>query len=371
MQALDEFARVSVRRDEMRVLSNLDVEKVLTMGDCLTVLEFAFQDLANGQATNRPRSHTYTPLEKDHYYLFKTMDGSLPRFGVHGLRLSSDHLVERTENGLRRRDKLPLAPGNRYLGLVLLFSLDTLELLAIIQDGFLQKMRVGATSGLAAKYLSRADSQTAGLIGTGWQADAQIMALDAVRTLDEIAVYSPTKGHSEALCQRVQPLVSASLRSVKSAREAVSGRDIVACATNSLDPVFDGDWLVSGQHVNSVQRGELDSTTHERADVIATRAREESMHFSSKPISSDVMQRGDWKTEWDEKLQELGMIMTGKAPGRIDSSKITLFGGSGTGPSAGLGIQFAAVGSIIYERACEQGLGHEIPSEWFLEDVHP
>ena len=355
----------------MRILSNQDVEQVLTMEDCLSVLEPAFQDLANGKATNRPRSHTYTSLQPQHYYLFKSMDGSLPRFGVHGLRLSSDHVVEVTKNGSRRRDKLPMAPGNKYLGLVLLFSIETLELLAIIQDGFLQKMRVGATSGLAAKYLARPDCYKAGLIGTGWQADAQIMALDAVRSLKEISIYSPTQGHSESLIQRIQPLVSASLRPVKSVQEAVLGCDIVACATNALDPVFDGNWLQPGQHINSVQRGELDDTTHERAEVIATRAREQSMHFSSSSISSEVMQRGNWKQEWNNKLQELGKIMIGEAPGRTNANQITLFGGSGTGPSSGLGIQFAAVGSIIYKKACEKGLGHEIPSDWFLEDVHP
>lgn len=355
----------------MRILSNRDVEQILTMEDCLSVLEPAFQDLALGQASNRPRSHTYTPLEPHHYYLFKSMDGSLPRFGVHGLRLSSDHVVELTEDGQHRRDKLPMAPGGKFLGLVLLFSIETLELLAIIQDGYLQKMRVGATSGLAAKYLAKPNSGIAGLIGTGWQADAQIMALDAVHKLREIRVYSPTEGHSEALCQRVQPLVNATLRPVKSAQKAVSECDIVACSTNSLDPVFAGEWLSPGQHVNSVQRGELDNVTHERADVIVTRAREQSLHFSSGPISSDVMQRGDWEPEWDNKLQELGKIMIGEAPGRTDADQITLFGGSGTGPSSGLGIQFAAVGSIIYKKACEKGLGHEIPSDWFLEDVHP
>lgn len=356
---------------EMLILSNQDVEQVLTMADCLAVLESAFQDLGHNQATNRPRSHTYTPLEPDHFYLFKSMDGSLPRLGVHGLRLSSDHLVEYTQNGQRRRDKVPMAPGEKYLGLVLLFSLQTLELLAMIQDGYLQKMRVGATSGLAAKYLSRPDSRRAGLIGAGWQADAQILALDAVRELDEILVFSPTAAHREGLCRQVQPHVKARLRPVASAREAVDGSDIVACATNALDPVFDGAWLVPGQHVNSVQRGELDNLTHERADLIATRAREESLHFSNGPLPAGIQQQGDWNPAWNAKLGELGKIMIGKEPGRTRPDQITLFGGSGTGPSSGLGIQFAAVGSVIYQRALEQGLGRDIPSEWFLQDVRP
>lgn len=355
----------------MRILSNSDVERVLTMDDCLSVIEPAFADLANGEASNRPRTHTYSALEDGHYYLFKSMDGSLPRFGVHGLRLSSDHLVQVVENGQRRRDKLPMAPGGKFLGLVLLFSMETLELLAIMQDGYLQKMRVGATSGVASKYLSNPDSKVAGLIGTGWQADAQAMALDAIHQLREIKVFSPNASHVARFCERVQPLLKATLVPVGSSRQAVIGSNIIACATNSLDPVFDGDWLVPGQHINSVQRGELDDITHQRASVIATRAKEKSLHFSQGNVPDSVTQKGTWDPAWDRKIQELGNIITGNSPGRTSSEQITLFGGSGTGPSSGLGIQFAAVGHIIYQRACEQGLGHEIPSDWFLEDVHP
>jgi hypothetical protein len=98
------------------VISNAEAERVLTMDDCLPVLEEAFHDLGTGQATNRPRTHTYTETGPDTYYLLKTMDGAFPRYGVHALRLSSDAVSEVTRDGQRRREKLPLAPGGRYLG---------------------------------------------------------------------------------------------------------------------------------------------------------------------------------------------------------------------------------------------------------------
>lgn len=65
-------------------------------------------------------------------------------------------------------------------------------------------------------------------------------------------------------------------------RDVVAGSDIIVCATNSSEPVFEGDWLVAGQHVNSLQAGELDVRTLERADIIGIRAFEKSLLFSRK-----------------------------------------------------------------------------------------
>src|SRR5436190_13050682 len=112
------------------------------MSDCIEALEEAFVDHANGVAVNRPRSHTYTDRGGGRHYLLKTMDGSLPRRGVHALRLTSDLTYEREG----RREKIAAAPGETYVGLVLLFDLERLAPLAIVHDGYLQRMRVGATS---------------------------------------------------------------------------------------------------------------------------------------------------------------------------------------------------------------------------------
>src|SRR5436190_15864902 len=102
------------------------------------------------------------------------MDGSIPRLGVHALRVTSDLTHERNGGLGRRRDKIAAAPGGRYVGLVLLFDIETLVPLAIVHDGFLQRMRVGATSAVAARRLARAGARVAGVIGAGWQAGAQI-----------------------------------------------------------------------------------------------------------------------------------------------------------------------------------------------------
>src|SRR5262245_4709582 len=164
------------------------------MRAAIDALDAAFVDYAEGVAVNRPRSHTYTHRGGEQHYLFKTMDGSLPRLGIHALRLTSDL----TDESGGKRVKIPAAPGERYVGLVLLFDLDTLAPVAIVHDGYLQRVRVGATSALAARRLARSEPRVVGLLGAGWQAGAQVDGLREVFDIGEVRVFSPTREKLES-----------------------------------------------------------------------------------------------------------------------------------------------------------------------------
>jgi alanine dehydrogenase len=343
------------------LLTNDDVRAVLDLPACVDALEEAFRDYARGEAVNRPRSHTYTDLGGGRHYLLKTMDGSLPRHGVHALRVTSDLTVETA----RRREKVPAAPGNRYVGLVLLFDIAELRPLALLHDGYLQRMRVGATSALAARLLARSDARVAAVVGAGWQAGAQVEGLRAVLELDEIRVYSPTRARLEAFCAEHGTVPAGS------AREAVAGADVVALATNAYEPVLEGSWLEPGQHVGSVQGHELSGDVLERADLVVVRSHEEAtFHFAPGHAPRAAAERKRLDGGSPTAVVELGEVVTGAA-GRRSRDDITLFTGGGTGASSGLGIQFAAVANAVYRRAVEQGRGRELPTEWFTQEEKP
>jgi len=353
------------------VLNNKEIESLLSLDDCIEAVGQAFYDLGTGEATNRPRTLSYSPLGSGHYYMFSSMDGSLPRHGIHILRLTSDHIFETEYRGMARREKQPKAPSGKFCGLVMLFSLHSLEPLAIMQDAVLNRMMIGATSAIAAKHMSRPQSERMALLGAGWLAYTQVLGHCAVRPLKQIKVFSPSPEHREALCRDLNGKVDAELTPMESAKIAVEGSDIIACATNSYEPVFDGNWLRPGHHVGSVQVGELDDLTQERAAIIATRAMEAASSWSPPGIMpKDRAWFQRWRPEWNGKLRELGKIVAGLHSGRESPEEITLFGGIGTGPSSGLGIQYAP-GIVAYRRAVEKGLGYELPTELFLEAFHP
>ena len=136
---------------------------------------------------------------------FKTLDGAIPRVQAASIRVTSDIVGFPIVDGSRRRIKIPAAAGKSYVGLVFLFSSVTGELVAILQDGILQRYSVGAINAIGAKHLSRADSSSVGLIGAGNQAAPQLEALTQVRPIGQVRVFSPVRAEAEALrrgCRR-------------------------------------------------------------------------------------------------------------------------------------------------------------------------
>src|SRR5206468_914999 len=131
-----------------------------------------------------------------------------------------------------RREKVPAAPNGRYVGLVLLFSVENGEPLAILPDGVMQRMRVGAANGLAIKYLARKDATMIGLLGSGWQAGTQLMAACAVRNIEKIRCYSPNAQNRESFSAAMGALLGIDVVPVAHPEEAIKGADIAMCASN-------------------------------------------------------------------------------------------------------------------------------------------
>jgi ornithine cyclodeaminase/alanine dehydrogenase-like protein (mu-crystallin family) len=361
------------------LLNARDIEQLLTMRDAVSAMEQGFRDLATGNGIDRPRSHTYVPRpsspDEDRFYLFKSMDGALPRHGIHGLRISSDLIVEREVGGKRRREKMPAAPGGKYVGLLILFSLETLEPLAIMPDGYLQRTRVGATSAVAAKYLARNTVRRAAIIGTGWQAGAQASGLfEVFSTIEQLKVYSLNPAHRAAFAEEWSMRLNKPVTVTDTAADAVADADVVALATNSQVPVIAADAIPEGCHVGSVQGRELPDALLARAGLIAVRERiEPTFWVMGDRLPREVPQRHPLRESdpHSTKVVTLGDVITGRHPGRTSEREITLFTAGGAGGSAGLATQFVAIGAMIYRRARERGMGRDLPTEWFLQAERP
>src|SRR5579862_1722529 len=227
------------------ILSNDDVGKLITMPDCIAVLEEAYVELAEGRGVSRTRSDSITPTSgrADALYSLKSMDGVIPKLGVGAVRINSDIVTWPKKGNNIRREKVPAAPGNRYVGLVLLFSTENGEPLAIFPDGAMQRMRVGAANGLGAKYLARKNAATVGLLGSGWQAGAQLMAACAVRDIAAIRCFSPNADSRDAFAREMSATLGMEVLPAATPEEAIDDADIVMCATNTVDPIFFQRWI--------------------------------------------------------------------------------------------------------------------------------
>lgn len=354
------------------ILSNPEIETLLSMPDCIDVLEDAYRELAHGRGVSRTRSDSFSEtLRPDALYSLKSMDGIVPKLGVGAVRINSDIVTWPKQGGNERRVKVPSAPNARYVGLVLLFSSETGEPLAIFPDGVVQRMRVGAANGLAVKYLARVDARSVGILGSGWQAGAQLMAVCAVRGVETIRCFSPNVQNREAFSCEWSAKLGVRVIPVESAEEAMAGVDIAMCATNTIDNVFFSRWVRPGLHISSIKRPEVEVKAVQRADIVVLHSSDGSpMHLFTKGVTiPEKVENKGWmlagEIEFD-RLPTLPQLIAGQTPGRTNPEQVTCFLNN-----IGLGYQFAAVGALVYRQAREKGLGRDLPTDWFTEDVHP
>lgn len=356
----------------MLLLSNDDVDALLNMSECIAALEDAYRDLAHGHGVNRTRSDTFSPtLREDAVYSLKSMDGIAPTLGVGAVRINSDIVTWPTRGGNARREKVPAAPNGRWVGLVLLFSSHTGEPLAILPDGYLQRLRVGATNGLGARYLARTDARTVALLGSGWQAGAQVQAITAVRRIDRIRCFSPNRERREAFAATLSGEVNVAIEPVDSPEAAVRGADVVLCATNTIDPVFFERWIEPGMHLSSIKRPEIEGAAIRRADRVVVHSHDaRPLHVVAEGLQIPETQANKgWTLAGDvdmAALPDLKSLIAGHSPGRESDHEVTCFLNN-----SGMGYQFAAAGAAVYRKAREQGRGRDLPTEWFTQDVHP
>ncbi|MBI2916895.1 MAG: ornithine cyclodeaminase family protein [Chloroflexi bacterium] len=311
-------------------LTEADVMQLFTMEDALRVVEDAFRDWDQGLATNRPRQRIR--IGRGH---LQTMSAAYASKGVMGFKA--------------------YASGGRSGMLVNLYSAENGELLAIVEASYLGAVRTGAASGVATRYMARQDASVVGVIGTGNQARTQLAAVCAVRAIREVKAFSRTAGKREAFAREMAAALALPVRAVDSAEECARGSHIVVTITNSLGPVFQGEWLSEGTHVNAAgsnhwMRRELDEATIKRCAVIVADDVEDARIECGELIWA--VERGAMR--W-EQVRELREIVSGRCPGRLNDQDITLF------ESQGLAIEDVAAAEHLYRVARKRGLGQGLP----------
>jgi len=359
-------------------LTNDDIEQLITMKDTMEALEVLYREIGEGVAVTAPRSDVHSPTaasssaEGPMAHYLKSMSGASPHFGTAALRFSSDIVAWRDTGGGLRREKLPMLPGERWMGIVLLFSSANGELLALMNDGVLQRYRVGGANGVATRYLARQDAECVGLIGSGWQAGTQVLAVCEARKIKKIKVFSPTRAHREKFARETSELARVEIAPVSSYEEAVKDADIIMTSTNSRTP-FLGKWaLAEGVHISSMQRDEFDDEALRACRPLVLHS-----HMTENNVTSAALahfERADFKLrdhpteraiDW-KTLPTLSDLLCGRIRGRENERQITGFVNN-----IGMGAQFAAVGKVVYDAAKAKGVGREVPLDWFTQDVHP
>ncbi len=376
----------------MLIIGNDVVSRLLTMEECIEAQERAFAALPSGRAIHRPRVDMYVPCQRDDgYFRWGTMEGA--NDGFFAIRMKSDIIHwPRDAEGRWTEEKYCMEPGT-YCGLILLISTETGEPLAFFNDGALQHMRVGAGAALGVRHLAREDSETVGMLGSGGMARSFLEAFALVRPIRRARVYSPTRANREAYAQEMSDRLGIEVEPVDTPRAAVRGADILASCTDSMEPVYDADWIEPGMHVTNLGRREMPEEATGVFDVVirqgtaglqmkqTERFQAERGHSPAAFIggTAEEMARipprnprpgfGGDDPEFRDRGQggdkpDFAQLVSGQVPGRTSRDQITFYRNVGN-----QGLQFSALAPIVYRKARAEGSGREIPTEWFLQDI--
>jgi ornithine cyclodeaminase len=312
------------------LLRESEVGELLTMPLVLGLIERVHREYSTGNAIDVPRERTRLPKAALHI-----LQGAVPSAGVFGYKAYTSS-----------------REGVRFL--VYVFSAERGHLEAIVEANTLGMMRTGAAGGVAAKWLAREDARIVGIFGSGWQARGQLEALAAVRRLERVKVFSRTAEKVARFCEAMRSKLSLDVVPAASPDDAVKGSDIVVTITTSATPVFNGEALAPGTHVNaagsnSLLRREIDETTVLRANPVVVDSRPSAMKEAGDLLPA--LEKGRLHAG---ALTELGEVIAGIRPGRTSRDQITLF------ESQGMAMQDLIIAAELVRLARERRIGEEV-----------
>ena len=301
---------------KLLVLDEHAVTELLTMQECIGVMEDALAALARAEVHNPLRQVIRAPGAPGFLGLMPAWRGGGKSY------YALKEVCVFPENPKRGLDT--------HVGAVILHSGDTGEPLAIMNASAITAIRTAAVSAVATKLLAREDASVLAILGTGVQAKSHREAIPLVRPIREIR-----------MCGRGG-----------NAEETVRGADVIVTATNSREPVLKREWIGAGTHINAVGSSiaaarELDGATVAAASLFVDRR------------ESTVNESGDYLFALREGAiggpehirAEIGEILTGSARGRTSRDEITLF------KSLGLAIEDLASAAFLFEKAQRLGRG--------------
>jgi len=312
------------------VLSADEIERLLTMADCIAVMEQAFTDLQRGVLHHPLRTFWVPPgVNGGTMWMAAYRSSPKPMFGTKLLFVLNDN---------------PSRGLDSHQGQVVLADGETGELRALLDASAVTAIRTAAVSALATRLLARENACVLAVVGTGVQARKHLESIPLVRRIEHALVAGRTSGHARRFVKEMSRTVGLELSAADSAEAAVRAADIIVTATDSPTPVIRREWLRPGTHVNAVGASrpttwEIDPRIYQ--DAVAFCDRRDSLHAEAGD-SLQAVANGFIPSV--ETVGELGELVAGVRKGRTLPDQITLF------RSLGLAIEVLAAAEFVVSK---------------------
>jgi ornithine cyclodeaminase/alanine dehydrogenase-like protein (mu-crystallin family) len=323
-----------VNKSTVLYLSRKDVESVnLSMSEIIDALNSMFREKGEERVEMPPKPGIHT--RKDAF--IHAMPAYIPSMKAAGMKWVS---------GYPENQKI----GLPYIsGLLILNDPETGLPLVVMDATWITAQRTGAATALAAKYLARAESSSVGILACGVQGRSNLEALACLFKITKVKAYDNHPEVVQRFAQEMAEMIHADIEVVKNPKEAVVGLDLVVTSGPILkdpSPVIEADWLAEGAFASPVDfdsywKGEA----LRQADKLATDDTNQMEYYRKAGYFKDTPQP----------YADLGAIVAGKKPGREKADERTIC------INLGIALDDMATAILIYKKACELGMGTELP----------
>lgn len=313
-------------------ISEADVVALVSLSDAIPALERGLAQEHAGKAANMAKTHAVWNNNRSTLHAIgAVMEGE----GVVGTKTWAH------------------TPGGAC-PLLILYSAENGQLVAVIEAFALGQLRTAGISGVATRWMAAADANDMALVGTGKQALAQVAGVHAVRPLKRLRVYSPNPDNRAAFIAKARKQFAFEIVECSSAEAAVSNASIVTLVTRAREPFVDSAMLARGCHLNAVgaitpERQEFAQDIFPRAGLIAVDSVDSVRRLSSEFIEQFNPQPSRW-----EQVRPLSERVA-KGESRSSSVDLSLF------KAMGMGLSDLSLGVEILARARARGVGRPVP----------
>jgi alanine dehydrogenase len=314
------------------LIKRSDVEKALTMKDCVDAVEKAFRLYGEGKVQMPPKAYLYfTEFSGD----LRCMPAYIPELQAAGIKAVNVH------------------PDNRKAGLptvmatILLNDPKTGYPVAIMDGTHITNMRTGAAGGVAARYLAKENCKKAAFVGAGRQAETQLHAMMVTKpTITEVAAVDIDKARAEAFAELCAEKYNLNAVVADSIHDACANADIINCTTASRKPIVMENDVPPGAHINAIGadaegKQELHGSILKKAKVVI----DDWVQASHSGEINVSVRNGEFKRE--DLAAELGKVIAENMKVRTSDSDITVF------DSTGLAIQDLITAAHVYRLLIE------------------
>ncbi|MFI5185736.1 MAG: ornithine cyclodeaminase family protein [Chitinophagales bacterium] len=291
-------------------INNEKIAALLPMEECIEVMEKMFRSLAARETMQPLRSLMWLPEKKG---LLGMMPGHSKDLGVMGIKVISVFHANR-EAGL---------PSHQ--GVVMLFDAEHGQPLMLFDAQEITAIRTAAASAVATKLLSKKNSSTLAIIGSGEQATRHIEAMRLVRTIKRINIWSRTESNAKELAESTSSRYNLSVQSVKNVQEAVKHADIICTVTSSKEPVVMGDWISLGTHINAVGSSTAATRELDTAAIVKSKLFTDCYESLFNEAGDFLIPKKEGTVTDDHVKGEIGEVLSGRKKGRENDEEITIF----------------------------------------------